>query len=98
MITDQDISVCENLAGEFAQVLFMLAHKPTKISFSSLSPQSGDTYDPESGGWEAKKKTVDIDRAIKDRWNSAVHGGSERAAPPAPEAPETQGSGTVPKW
>ena len=95
VVTDQGISICENSAAEFAQVLFMLAHKPTKISFSSMDPKSGDTYDPETGSWATNAKTVDYDRVIKDRWNTAVQGGGKAEAPPQPE---TQGSGTVPKW
>ena len=86
--------MCENTSAEFAQVLFMLAHKPTKVSFNSIDPKSGDSFDPETGAWTASKTNIDYDKVIKDKWNTAVHANAETRVVEA----ETQGSGTVPKW
>ena len=40
-VSDQDYTKCEHAAERFVQMLFVLAHKPTKVRFDLVDPKTG---------------------------------------------------------
>ncbi|CCD12021.1 unnamed protein product [Trypanosoma congolense IL3000] len=75
--TLQQVSRCEHALMDFTQVLFSLAHKPSKIVFEKLNPKTGERLDDEvSGGAAAgSEKSVlsgrSFDETILNRWSSS---------------------------
>lgn len=90
VVTDAELGVCENAAGDFSNVLFMLAHKPTKVQFHSYDPKTGDAYNPDTGEWitrnKANQSSKEITAMLVDKWNSGLHGKHAQRAPEVNES------------
>ncbi|CBH12016.1 ribosomal P protein AGP2beta-1, putative [Trypanosoma brucei gambiense DAL972] len=77
--TIQQVSRCEYALTDFTNVLFSLAHKPSKVMFDKVNPKTGERLDREVGGESSDiKKPVlgagSIDEAILNRWSSPKRG------------------------
>ncbi|RNF10795.1 ribosomal P protein AGP2beta-1 [Trypanosoma conorhini] len=82
--TVQQMSRCENAVAEFSRVLFLLAHKPSKVAFEDVDPKTGANMSEEGAGagepTEVHKKVLrggSIDDAILKRWSTARRGRAE---------------------
>ncbi|ORC90679.1 putative ribosomal P protein AGP2beta-1 [Trypanosoma theileri] len=75
----QQMSRCERAAFDFSNVLFSLAHKPSKVVFETVDPKTGvKTEDREDGEPSEVHKKVLAGGSVKDeilrRWSTARRG------------------------
>eukprot|EP00758_Cryptobia_borreli_P003928 Tbor_TRINITY_DN4069_c0_g1::TRINITY_DN4069_c0_g1_i1::g.11763::m.11763 len=72
VVTESEMGICINKVEDFTKMLFLLAHKPTKVMFQTYDPKTGNAFDQETGEFatrDAKPSTGgNIDQTIKSRW------------------------------
>ncbi|AYU81178.1 ribosomal P protein AGP2beta-1, putative [Leishmania donovani] len=96
----QDASRCEHAVEVFSNVLFALAHKPSKVSFPTKDLKAGGTNDAESHAeapTEAHRKVLEgsksMDNDIWRRWSKLRQ---ERIGSNAQDITSSTGSSSLP--
>ncbi|KPA83542.1 putative ribosomal P protein AGP2beta-1 [Leptomonas pyrrhocoris] len=100
----QEASRCEHAVEMFSNVLFALAHKPSKVAFSTTrDPRSGaEKYDKTHDGapTEAHRKVLEgaknIDEEILRRWSKARNDRLQMEKQGILRSPEDTGPGAAP--
>lgn len=96
----QDASRCEHAVEVFSNVLFALAHKPSKVSFPTKDLKTGGNTDAESHAGaptEAHRKVLEgaknMDNDVSCRWSKLRH---ERFGSKAQDVASSTGSSLAP--